>query len=291
MSLIVQKFGGSSVADADCIRRVAGIIADTYRAGNEVVVVLSAQGDTTDDLLAKAAEINSRASKRELDMLLATGEQVSISLMAMCLKGMGVPAMSLTGWQIGLKTTSDYGNARIEAVTGDRIRKALGQGRVVLVAGFQGVDASGDITTLGRGGSDTSAVAIAAALQADKCQIFTDVDGIYTADPRKVKGAKKLDEITYSEMQELASLGAQVLHNRSVELAKKYHVRLEVLSSFTNTPGTLVKEVTKNMEQLEITGIAKDAETVLFAIVGLKDEPGKAFKVFRLLSNAKVNVD
>ena len=291
MSLIVQKFGGSSVADADCIRRVAGIVADTYRAGNEVIVVLSAQGDTTDDLLAKAAEINPRASKREIDMLLSTGEQISIALMAMCLEGLGIPAVSLTGPQVGIKTNSHYGNARIEAVAEERIRKELARNHVVLVAGFQGINASGDITTLGRGGSDTSAVAIAAALQADKCQIFTDVDGVYTADPRKVPGARKLDGITYEEMQELASLGAQVLHNRSVEMAKKYHVRLEVLSSFNNIPGTLVKEVTNKMEQLEITGIAKDDKTVLFAVVGLKDEPGQAFKVFRLLSNAKVNVD
>ena len=291
MSLIVQKFGGSSVADADCIRRVAGIIEAAYKAGNEVIAILSAQGDTTDELLEKAAEINPRASKRELDMLLTTGEQISISLMAMCLKGMGVPAVSLAGWQIGMHTNSDYGSARIERITGERIKKELGQGRVVLVAGFQGINPSGDVTTLGRGGSDTSAVAIAAAMHADKCQIFTDVDGIYTADPRKIPGARKLNEITYEEMQELASLGAQVLHNRSVELAKKYHVPLEVLSSFTNIPGTLVKEVTKNMEQLEITGIAKDTETVLFALIGLKDEPGKAFKVFRLLANAKVNVD
>ena len=291
MALIVQKFGGSSVADAERIRRVAGIIAETYKAGNELVVILSAQGHTTDDLLAKAAEINPRGSKREIDQLLATGEQISVALMAICLEGMGVPAVSLTGWQIGLKTTSHYGNARVEQVTGERLRKELARNQVVLVAGFQGINATGDVTTLGRGGSDTTAVAVAAALQADKCQIFTDVDGIYTADPRKVPGAKKLDEITYEEMQELASLGAQVLHNRSVQLAEKYHVRLEVLSSFTNTPGTLVKEVTKNMEQLEITGIAKDSQTVLFAVVGLKDEPGKAFKVFRLLSNARINVD
>jgi len=293
MSLIVQKFGGSSVADAERIRRVAGIIAAAVQAGNELVVILSAQGDTTDDLLEKAAEINPRASKREIDMLLATGEQISVALMAMCLEGMGIAAVSLTGQQVGIRTNSHYGNARIEHVSEERIRKELGRNRVVLVAGFQGMNASGDITTLGRGGSDTSAVAVAAALQADKCQIFTDVNGVYTADPRKVPGALKLDEITYEEMQELASLGAQVLHNRSVELAKKYHVQMEVLSSFQNppTPGTLVKEVTKNMEKFEITGIAKDTQTVLFSVVGLKDEPGKAFKVFRILSSAKVNVD
>jgi len=291
MSLIVQKFGGSSVADAERIRRVAGIIAETYQAGNELIVILSAQGDTTDELIAKAAELNPRASKRELDMLMSTGEQASVALMAICLKGMGVPAVSLTGWQIGLKTNSEYGSARIESLSGDRIKKELGQGRVILVAGFQGVNSSNDITTLGRGGSDTSAVAVAAAMGADKCQIFTDVDGVYTADPRKVPGARRLEEITYAEMLELASLGAQVLHNRSVELAKKYHVTIEVLSSFTNKPGTLVKEVAKNMEQFEIAGIAKDTNTTLVEVIGLKDEPGKAFQLFRLLSNAKVNVD
>lgn len=291
MSLIVQKFGGTSVADAACIRRVAGIIADTYRGGSELVVVLSAQGDTTDELLEKAAEISKRPSKRELDMLLSTGEQVSISLMAMCLEGMGIPAVSLTGWQIGLKTNSDYSNARIKHVAEERIRKELGRGKVVLVAGFQGINKSGDITTLGRGGSDTSAVAIASALYADKCQIFTDVDGVFTADPRKVKNAKKLDEITYDEMLELASLGAQVLHPRSVELAKKHHMQLEVLSSFTAKPGTIVKEVTRNVETMAVTGVTKDTETVLFSLVGLENKPGKAFQIFRLLSNAKVNVD
>ena len=291
MALIVQKFGGSSVADANCVRRVAGIIAEQYKAGNDMVVILSAQGDTTDHLLEKAAEINPRASKRELDMLVSTGEQISVSLMAMCLDAMGIPAVSLTGWQIGMKTNSEYTNARIKSVDQERLKKELSRNRVVLVAGFQGINRSDDITTLGRGGSDTTAVAIAAALHADKCQIFTDVEGIYTADPRKVPNARKLDEITYAEMLELASLGAQVLHNRSVELAKKYHVPLEVLSSFKNKPGTMVKEVTKNVEQLEIAGIAKDTETVLFSITGLQDEPGKAFQVFRLLGAGKVNVD
>ena len=291
MALIVQKFGGSSVADADCVRRVAGIIAEHYRAGNDMVVVLSAQGDTTDHLLEKAAEINPRASKRELDMLVSTGEQISVALMAMCLDTLGVQAVSLTGWQIGMKTNSEYANARIKNIDAERIRKELARNRVVLVAGFQGINKSEDITTLGRGGSDTTAVAIAAAMHADKCQIFTDVDGVYTADPRKVTSAKRLSEITYDEMLELASLGAQVLHNRSVEMAKKYHVPLEVLSSFNNKPGTMVKEVTKNVEQMEIAGIAKDTETVLFALTGLRDEPGKAFQIFRLLSSQKINVD
>ncbi len=287
---IVQKFGGSSVADAERIKRVAGIIADTYKEGNDVVVVLSAQGDTTDDLLEKAAEINEKPSKREMDMLLSTGEQVSIALMAMAIEKMGLPVISLTGWQIGMQTNSDYNNARIKRVTGERIRKELDKKRIVLVAGFQGINKYDDVTTLGRGGSDTTAVAIAAALHADVCQIYTDVEGVYTADPRKVPGARKLEEITYDEMLELASLGAQVLHNRSVEMAKRYNVNLEVLSSFVRKPGTKVKEVTK-VEQTMISGIAKDSNTARISIVGLKDEPGVAFKVFRLMAKEKVNVD
>ena len=279
------------MADATCIRRVAGIIADTYRAGNDVIVVLSAQGDTTDDLIKKAEEMNPRASKRELDALVSTGEQVSIALMAMCLEWLGVPAVSLAGWQVGIKTDSAYSNARIRSVSKERLRKELGRNRVVLVAGFQGINASGDVTTLGRGGSDTTAVAVAGAMEAEKCQIFTDVDGVYTADPRKVKTAKKLQEITYEEMLELAALGAQVLHNRSVEMAKKHHIHLEVLSSFTGHPGTIVKERGLTMEDMEITGIAKDIDVTRFALIGVEDEPGKAFKLFRLLSNAKINID
>lgn len=290
MALIVQKFGGSSVADNTCLRRVAGIIAETYRRGNDVVAVLSAQGDTTDHLLEKAAEISSRPSKRELDMLLSTGEQASVSLMAMCLEELGVSAVSVTGWQIGLRTSSDYGSARIARIGGERIRKELDRNRVVLAAGFQGINKYEDITTLGRGGSDTSAVAIAAALAADVCQIYTDVDGIYTADPRIVPGARKLQEITYDEMLELATLGAQVLHNRSVEMAKRYSVNLEVLSSFSGNPGTAVREVAK-MEQTKISGIAKDGHIARIAIVGLPDEPGTAFRVFRLLGKAKINID
>ncbi len=289
--LIVQKFGGSSVADAAKIKRVAGVIADTYLEGNDVVVVLSAQGDTTDDLLAKAAEINRNPSKRELDMLLATGEQISISLMAMALESMGLPAVSLTGWQAGFKTNSDYGNARILEVTAERVRSELDKRRIVLIAGFQGINKYDDITTLGRGGSDTSAVAVAAVLHADKCQIYTDVEGVYTADPRKVEGAVKLDEITYDEMLELASLGAQVLHNRSVMMAKKYSIELEVLSSYVRKPGTKVKEVAKNVEQMKISGIAKDNNVARIAVVGVPDEPGAAFKVFRALSNAHISVD
>ncbi len=289
--LIVQKFGGSSVADAEKIRRVAGIIADAYCEGHDMVVVLSAQGDTTDDLLAKAAEINPRPSKRELDMLLSTGEQISISLMAMCLEQMGLPVVSLTGWQVQMKTNSTYGNARINSVSTERIRAELDKRRIVIVAGFQGINRSEDVTTLGRGGSDTTAVAIAAALHADRCQIFTDVEGVYTADPRKVPDAVKLEEITYDEMLELASLGAQVLHNRSVEMAKRYGVVLEVLSSYVRKPGTKVKEVVKQVEEMKISGIAKDHNVARLAVVGVPDEPGRVFRIFRALANAKVNVD
>jgi len=290
MALIVQKFGGSSVADAERIFRVAGIIADTYNKGNDVIVVLSAQGDTTDELIAKAAEINERPSKREMDVLLSTGEQISIALMAMALEKMNLPVVSLTGWQVGIETNTDYGNARIKRVGVERIRQELDKRRIVLVAGFQGINRLGDITTLGRGGSDTTAVAIAATMHADLCQIYTDVEGVYTADPRKVPGARKLDEITYDEMLELASLGAQVLHNRSVEMAKRYGVQIEVLSSFVRAPGTGVKEVVK-VEKTKISGVAKDTDVARIALLGVKDEPGVAFKVFRCLANAKVNVD
>ena len=291
MALIVQKFGGSSVADAEKIRNVARIITDTYQKGNSVVAVLSAQGDTTDDLIEKAAEINPGASKREMDMLLSTGEQISCSLCAMAIESMGFPVVSLTGWQAGFRTNSGYGNARIKRVQGERIRAELDKRRIVIVTGFQGLNKYDDITTLGRGGSDTSAVAIAAALNADLCQIFTDVDGVYTADPRLVPGAHKLDEITYDEMLELATLGAQVLHNRSVEMAKRYGVNLEVLSSFSGKPGTKVKEVVKTMEKSHISGIAKDKNIARLALVGLEDTPGIAFKIFSLLAKNKVNVD
>lgn len=289
--LIVQKFGGSSIADAEKLTRVAGIIADAYCDNNDMVVVLSAQGDTTDDLLAKAAEINPNPSKRELDVLLSTGEQAAVALMSMALEKLGLPVVSLTGWQVQVSTNFHYGSARIRSVSADRIRQELDKRRIVIVTGFQGVNGTGDITTLGRGGSDTSAVAIAATLHADKCQIFTDVDGIYTADPRRVQGARRLEEITYDEMMELASLGAQVLHNRSVEMAKRYGVDLEVLSSYERKPGTKVKEVVKNVEQMKISGIAKDTNVSRIAVVGVPDEPGIAFKVFRALANAKINVD
>ena len=291
MSLIVQKFGGTSVRDAKRIRNVAGIIAETYLAGNDVIVVLSAQGDTTDDLIAKAEEINPHASKREMDMLLSTGEQISVALCAMALEAMGLPCISLAAWQVGIQSTSVHSDARIKKIDTERIQSELDQHRIVIVTGFQGVDRNGDVTTLGRGGSDTSAVALAAAFRADLCQIYTDVEGVYTADPRKVSNTRKLEEITFDEMLELASLGAQVLHNRSVELAKKYQVNLEVLSSFEKKPGTKVKEVAKQMEKTQISGVAKDKNVARLALVGVEDKPGIAYKVFSLLGQQNINVD
>ncbi len=290
MSLIVQKFGGSSVANAERVFNVARIVTDTYKQGNSVVVVVSAQGDTTDDLIEKAKEINPNASKREMDMLLSSGEQISISLLAMAIEKLGFPVVSLLGWQAGFRTSSAYTSARIKRVVPDRIQKELDKRNIVIVAGFQGINKYDDVTTLGRGGSDTSAVAIAAAMHADLCQIYTDVKGVYTADPRKVPNARKLSEISYDEMLELATLGAQVLNNRSVEMAKKYNIELEVLSSLEKEPGTIVKEVTK-MEKMLISGVAKDTEVARISIIGLPDRPGLAFKVFSKVSAANINVD
>lgn len=290
MSLIVQKFGGSSVANAERVMNVASIVTDTYAKGNDVVVVVSAQGDTTDDLIEKANEINPKASKREKDMLLAAGEQISISLLAMAIEKLGYHAVSLLGWQAGFNTTSAHTSARIRKVEPDRIKKELDKKNIVIVAGFQGISKYGDITTLGRGGSDTSAVAIAAAMHADLCQIFTDVEGVYTADPRKVKNAKKLQEISYDEMLELATLGAQVLNNRSVEMAKKYNIELEVLSSMTKASGTIVKEKTK-MEKMLISGVAKDTDVARISVMGVPNIPGLAFKMFSKLSAQDINVD
>ena len=290
MGLIVQKFGGSSVKDRAHIFNVARIVANTHAAGNDVVVVVSAQGDTTDDLITKAGEITHNPSQREMDMLLATGEQISIALLAMALGELGCPAVSLTGWQAGFETNTAHTRARIKKLEAERIETELAKNRVVVVAGFQGINRNEDITTLGRGGSDTSAVAIAAQLRADLCQIYTDVDGVYTADPRIVKRAKKLDAITFDEMLELASLGAQVLNNRSVELAKKYAVNLEVLSSLTNMPGTIVKEVTP-VEGMLIKGVAKDVNVAVVSILEVPDVPGMSFKVFSLMAQKKINVD
>ena len=291
MGLIVQKFGGTSVRDRSRIFNVARIVANTRKAGNDVVVVVSAQGDTTDDLIAKAAEISANPSDREMDMLLSTGEQISIALLAMALSVLGVQAVSLTGWQAGFITDRAYSKARIRRLDTERVESELARNRVVVVAGFQGMNRLEDITTLGRGGSDTSAVALAAALHADRCQIYTDVEGVYTADPRKLPKATKLKEITFDEMLELASLGAQVLNNRSVELAKKYGVELEVLSSLNPVPGTIVKEVADDMEGMLIKGVAKDTDVAVISIMEVPDVPGMSFKVFGALASRNINVD
>ena len=290
MSLIVQKFGGTSVANTERLKNVADIITKTYEKGNDVVVVVSAQGDTTDEFIEKARQVNPNPSKREMDMLLTAGEQISASLLAMTIEEMGYPVISLLGWQAGFFTSANNGSARIERVDPARIKRELDQKRIVIVTGFQGVNRYQDMTTLGRGGSDTSAVAIAASMHADLCQIYTDVEGVFTADPRKIKDARKLDVISYDEMLELATLGAQVLNNRSVEMAKKYGVELEVLSSLTRKPGTIVREANK-MEEMLISGIAKDNEVARVSIIGVPDRPGLACKIFTKLAAKEINVD
>ncbi len=290
MSLIVQKFGGSSVADVERLKRVAGIVTDTYKEGNSVIVVVSAQGDTTDDLIEKAKEVNPSPSKREMDMLLSTGEQISASLLAMTIESMGYPVISLTGWQAGVATNSNYSASRIKKINTERIENELDKKRIVIVTGFQGINKYDDITTLGRGGSDTSAVALAAACHADLCEIYTDVDGVYTTDPRIVPEASKLPEISYDEMLELASLGANVLHNRSVEMAKKYNVNMCVRSSITRAEGTIVKEVV-DMESMVVRGVTKDNDVARISICHIEDTPGKAFRIFSLLAKHHINVD
>lgn len=288
--LIVQKYGGSSVANAERVFNVAKRIMRTRMEGNDVVVVLSAQGKTTDGLIAKAKEINAKPSRREMDMLLSTGEQQSVALMAMAISAIGGRAVSLNAAQVGIETTNTYSNARIRHINTERIENELDEGSIVLVTGFQGVNAIGDTTTLGRGGSDTSAVALAAVLNADMCEIYTDVEGVYTADPRVVPDAVKLDEISYDEMLELASLGAKVLHSRSVEVAKKYNVKLVVRSSMSEAEGTEVKEDVK-MERMLVSGVAADKKVSRISIMGINDEPGKAFEVFSLMAKEKVSVD
>ena len=288
--LIVKKFGGTSVGNKERIFNVARRCIEDYKAGNDIVVVLSAMGKSTDELIAKAKDINPHPSKRELDMLMVTGEQVSVSLMAMAMDALGVPAVSLNAFQVAMHTTSTYGNARLKRIDTERIRNELDNHKIVLVTGFQGIDKEDDFTTLGRGGSDTTAVALAAALHADACEIYTDVDGVYTADPRIVRNARKLDEITYDEMLELASLGAGVLHNRSVEMAKKYGVTLVVRSSLNDNPGTVVKEEVK-MERMLVSGVACDKNAARIAVIGLEDQPGVAFKLFNHLARHGVNVD
>ena len=288
--LIVKKFGGTSVGDSERIRNVARRCAEEYKKGNDVVVVLSAMGKTTDVLLEKAREINPKASKRELDMLLTTGEQTSVALMSMALHAMDIPAVSLNAFQVAMRTTSNYGNARLKKIDTERICHELHERKIVVVTGFQGINKFGDYTTLGRGGSDTTAVALAAALHADACEIYTDVDGVYTADPRIVKNARKLSEITYDEMLDLAASGAGVLHNRSVEMAKKYGVTLVVRSSLNESEGTSVKEEV-GVERMLITGVALDKNASRISVMGLKDEPGIAFKLFNTLAKNSINVD
>ena len=288
--LVVKKFGGTSVANKERIFNVAKRCIEDYQKGNDVVVVLSAMGKQTDVLLDMANDINPKASKRELDMLLTTGEQTSVALMAMAMQSLNVPAISLNAFQVAMHTTSVAGNARLKKIDTERIQHELEQRKIVIVTGFQGISQYDDYTTRGRGGSDTTAVALAAALRADACEIYTDVDGVYTADPRIVKDAKKLDEITYDEMLELASLGAGVLHNRSVEMAKKYGVQLVVRSSLNTSEGTVVKEEVK-MEKMLVSGVACDKNVARIAVVGLEDQPGVAFKLFRHLANHNVNVD
>ena len=288
--LIVKKFGGTSVGDQERIMNVARRCAEEYSKGNDVVVVLSAMGKTTDILLKTAREINPKAPKRELDMLMTTGEQTSVALMAIALDSLGIPAVSLNAFQVRMETTSVYGNARLKKIDKERILHELASRKIVIVTGFQGVNRYEDYTTLGRGGSDTTAVALAAALHADACEIYTDVDGVFTADPRIVPGARKLSEITYDEMLDLATCGAGVLHNRSVEMAKKYGVPLVVRSSLNNSEGTIVKEVT-SVERMLISGVALDENASRISVMGLKDEPGIAFKLFNLLAKNNVNVD
>ena len=290
MALIVQKYGGTSVRDAERVMNVARRITDAYKEGNNVDVAVSAQGDTTDDLIEKAKEINPNPSKREMDMLLSTGEQISIALLAMAIEKLGYPVVSLTGWQAGVKTDTKHGMARIKTIDTERLMMELDNRKIVIVAGFQGISKYDNITTLGRGGSDTSAVALAAALHADLCEIYTDVDGVYTTDPRICPSAYKLEEISYDEMLELASLGANVLHNRSVEMAKKYNVKMSVRSSLNNNEGTYVKEESQ-VEKMLVRGVTRDNDCARIALCGVEDAPGKAFQVFEMIAKAGISVD
>ena len=292
MALIVQKFGGSSVANAERVMNVARTITDTYKAGNDVVVVVSAQGDTTDDLIEKALEINPRGSKREMDMLLTTGEQVSISLLTMAFRTLGQKAISLTGQMVGMKTNSVHTKGKILDIKPARVKKELDKGNIVVVAGFQGVDEHGDPVTLGRGGSDTSAVALAGALKADSCEIFTDVDGVYSADPRIVPGARKMNEITYHEMLEMARLGAGVMQPRSVEMGEYFHIPIHVRSTFTTDTGTFIREdYTMEDKDFVIRGVAHDEKVAKIAVLGIPNTPGIAHEIFSALADANIDVD
>lgn len=288
--LIVKKFGGTSVANKERIYNVARRCIEEYKAGNDVVVVLSAMGDTTDDLIEMAHSINEHPPKREMDMLLSVGEQMSVAYMGMAMDALGVPAISLNAFQVQMHTNSTYGAAKLKRIDTERIRNELAMRKIVIITGFQGVNKFDDITTLGRGGSDTTAVALAAALHADACEIYTDVDGVYTADPRIVPNARKLSEISYSEMLEMATLGAKVLHNRSVEMAKKYGVQLVVRSSLNTNEGTVVKEAAR-MEKMIVSGVASDKDVARISVMGVENEPGIAFKVFNALAKKKINVD
>jgi len=291
MPRIVQKYGGTSVGDVDRIKNVAARIKAAREEGNEVVVVLSARAGVTNELIARAKSVCAEPSERELDQLLSIGEQETIALMAMALHGTGVDAVSYTGAQAGIFTDKVHTKAKIKMVNPKPVIKDLKEGRVVIVAGFQGIDEEGQITTLGRGGSDLTAVALAAALKADRCEIYTDVDGVFTADPRVVKDARKLPEISYDEMLELASSGSKVMQSRSVEFAKKYGVVFEVRSSFNHNPGTLVKEEVAYIEQVVVRGIAADKDQAKVIVSNILDKPGSAAKVFRGLANANVVVD
>lgn len=288
--LVVKKFGGTSVGSPEKILNVARRCIEDYQKGNDVVVVLSAMDQSTDELISLACQVNPRPGKRELDMLMATGEQVSVAMMAMAMDRLGVRAVSLNAFQVPMRTTSAYGSARIRRIERERILRELEDRKIVIVTGFQGINKYGDITTLGRGGSDTTAVAIAASIRADLCEIYTDVDGVYTADPRICKNARKLKEITYDEMLDLSMLGAGVLHNRSVELAKKYGVTLVVRSSYNHSEGTILREDTK-MERMLISGVALDKSADRISVLGLRDEPGIAFRLFDTIAKANVNVD
>jgi len=291
MSIIVQKFGGTSVADAEKIHRAARRAIKTKLDGKQVVMTVSAMGKTTDKLVALAYEVNPNPPKREMDMLLTTGEQVSISLMAMAIESAGHEAISFTGGQIGMLTDEAHTKARIQSIDAERIHKELDAGKVVIVAGFQGVTEQGAITTLGRGGSDTTAVAIAAALKAEACEIYTDVDGVYTTDPRIVPQARKMDEISYDEMLELASLGAGVMHSRSIEFGKKYNVPIHVRSSLTDTKGTMIVPETTGMEEIVVRGVTLKRDLASIELIGVPNKPGLASQIFASLAKHNIVVD
>lgn len=291
MGIIVQKFGGSSVATTEKLKKVCSHITKEFRKGNDVAVIVSAQGKTTDRLITEEKEITTSPSNREHDVLVSTGEQITISKLAMMLNDMGYKAISLTGWQIPIVTDDNFGNARIKSINSQKIIDLFHKGYIVIIAGFQGITEKSEITTFGRGGSDTTAVAIAASLNADKCDIYTDVDGVFTTDPRITDKAKKIDQISYEEMLELSSLGAKVLHNRCVEIGKKYDIPIVVKdTALEESQGTIVKN-SESLENMEISGIAKDDNISRVTVMGLENKIGKTYKVFKLLSEHNINVD